>query len=43
MQAAVDRNLIPTNPVDVTEAHHKFKPAHKELSKPPLCRKASTI
>ena len=31
IQAAVDRDLIPTNPVDVKEARHKPKPARKEL------------
>ena len=31
IQAAVDRDLIPTNPVDVKEARHKPRPARKEL------------
>lgn len=31
IQAAVDRDLIPTNPVDVKEARHKPKPTRKEL------------
>ena len=31
IQAAVDRDLIPTNPVDVKEARHKPKPARKDL------------
>ena len=31
IQAAVDRDLIPTNPVDVKEARHKPKPVRKEL------------
>lgn len=31
IQAAVDRDLIPTNPVDVKEARHKPKSARKEL------------